>query len=252
MTLNKDNYFDDNHYMSTSLWKRFNECEELGLVPFDEPTESMLIGSYVDAWVSGDLDQFIKDHPEIISSRGRTKGQLKAGFKQADDIIEYMKNNKTIMQFLSDEKQKVMVGDIGGVPTKIMMDNYSKGIAINDLKIMRSVTNRQGEYIDFISMWGYQYQGAIYREIVRQNTGDTLPFYIVAITKETPINSVIVNIPQDILDFALEEVEFSIQHYYDIYQGKIQAEGCGKCDVCISKRTDTPIISMFDIMSMSE
>ena len=246
--LTKDNYFEDNYYMSTSKWKRFNECEEKGLAPYPPPSDDMLIGSYVDAWVEGTLDQFKQDHPEIISSRGKTKGQLKAGFKQADEIIEYMKSRDTIMQFLSDEKQRIMVGEIEGVPTKIMMDNYSKGIAINDLKIMRSITNRQGDYIDFVSMWGYDYQGAIYQEIVRQNTGETLPFFLIAITKEEPINSAIINIPQEILDTALETVKSSISRYYSIMKGELQAEGCGKCSVCIQKRKDVPIISFYDLI----
>lgn len=247
--LNKDNYFQDEYYMSTSKWKRFNECEELGLVPFSSPTESMLIGSYVDSWVEGTLNKFIEEHPEIISSRGKTKGQLKAGFKKADEIIEYMKNNSTIMQFLQDEKQKVMTGEIEGVPTKIMMDNYSEGIAINDLKIMASITNRQGQYIDFISQWGYNYQGAIYQEIVYQNTGERLPFFIVVLTKEEPINSAIIEIPQEILDSSLEQVKHTIGRYYKIWKGEEQAEGCGICPTCISKRTDVPIISMYELIS---
>lgn len=247
--LNKDNYFQDEYYMSTSKWKRFNECEELGLVPFSSPTESMLIGSYVDSWVEGSLDKFKEEHPEIISSRGASKGQLKAGFKKADEIIEYMKNNPTIMQFLQDEKQKIMTGEIEGVPTKIMMDNYSEGIAINDLKIMASITNRQGQYIDFISQWGYNYQGAIYQEIVYQNTGERLPFFIVALTKEEPINSAIIEIPQEILDSSLEQVKHTIGRYYKIWKGEEQAEGCAICPVCISKRTDAPIISMWELIS---
>lgn len=219
-------------------------------MPFETPSDDQLIGSYVDAWVGGSLDKFKEEHPEIISTRGATKGQLKAGFKKADEIIEYMKHNPTIMQFLQDEKQVVMTGEIEGVPTKIMIDNYSKGIAIVDLKIMRTITDRAGQYIDFISQWGYQYQGAIYQEIVYQNTGERLPFFIVAVTKETPINSVIVEIPQEILDTSLETVKSTIARYYDIWKGKEQANGCGICPTCISKRVDTPLISMYDLMSI--
>lgn len=250
MKLTKDNYFQDNHYMSTSRWKRFNQCEEVGLIPFSSPSDDMLIGSYVDSWVEGSLDKFKEEHPEIISSRGATKGQLKAGFKKADEIIEYMKYNPTIMQFLQDEKQVVMTGEIEGIPTKIMMDNYSKGIAIVDLKVMRTVTNRAGQYIDFISQWGYQYQGAIYQEIVYQNTGERLPFFILAVTKETPINSVIVEIPQEILDTSLETVKSTIARYYNIWKGEVQAIGCGVCSTCISKRLDTPIVSLYDLMNI--
>ena len=246
--LNRDNYFESKDYMSTSLWKKFNECELGGLTPFPSPTDAMLIGGYVDAWVSGDLDKFIEEHPEIISTRGPTKGELKAGFKKAEEIIEYMKARPTLMRFFQDQTQVVMTGDIAGVPMKIMMDGYSKGIAINDLKIMRTVTNRSGQYIDFISEWGYQYQGAIYQEIVRQNTGERLPFFIVAVTKETPINSVIVNVPQEILDTALKQVEETIVRYWKIYNGVEEPIGCGICPTCIEKRKDVPIISMYELM----
>lgn len=39
-------------------------------------------------------------------------------------------------------------------------------------------------YLDFIRFWGYDTQGAIYQETVRQNTGKRLPFYIAAASKE--------------------------------------------------------------------
>ena len=241
-------YFADEFYMSVSSFKLFEKCELKGLQGFGEPTEAMLIGSYVDAYIEGTLEEFKKNHPEIISSRGSTKGQLKVGFKKAEEVCEFLDNDKVFKQFMSGEKQTVMTGEITGVPFKIKIDSYSKGIAINDLKVMASVTNRDGEYYDFVTKWGYDVQLACYQEIVRQNTGEQLLCYICAVTKEDPINSVIINIPQVFLDRALYRVEDNIKHFYDVKIGKVEPMGCGKCNVCISNKTETEIISLEDII----
>lgn len=246
--LTPDNYYEDEYYMSVSRFKKFQKCELGGLEPWGEPSDAMMVGSYVDAFIEGTLDKFINDNPQIVSSRGATKGQLKSEFQKAQEICEYITKDKTFMQFMSGDKQTIMTGEIGGVPFKIKMDSYSKGIAINDLKVMRSVTDSKGNFIDFITPWGYDIQLACYQEIVRQNSGEKLLCYICAVTKETPINSVIINIPQAFLDRALYNVESSIERYYNIMQGKEEPVGCGVCPTCVSQRKTTPIISLQDIL----
>jgi len=89
---------------------------------------------------------------------------------------------------------------------------------------------------------------ACYQEIVFQNTCKRLPVFICAVTKESPINSVIVQIPQTVLDKALYRVESQIEHLYDVKMGKVEANGCGICKTCISNRGETPIISMSEFM----
>lgn len=245
-----ENYYEDDKYFSVSAFKKFQKCEysaSLGVYR-DEMTTPMLVGSYVDSAIEGTLDEFVEAHPEIISSRGKTKGELKVDYKKADDIIQYIESSPRLMQFLSGEKQVVMTGEISGVPFKIKMDSYTEGVAISDLKVLASVTGRNGQYYDFITPWGYDVQLACYQEIVRQNTGDTLPCFIVAVTKEEPINSVIVNIPQVVLDRALYSVESDISHYYDVFMGKVEPVGCGVCSDCIKARKDTPLIDMGDII----
>ena len=241
-------YFSDTHYMSVSRFKSFEKCEVGAMSEREEPSIPMLVGSYVDAYISGTLDKFKEEHPEIISSRGATKVELKADFKIVDDIIEKISNDRIFKQFLSGEKQVVMTGEIKGVPTKIKIDSYSAGKAIVDLKIMASITNRSGSYYDFVGVWGYDLQLSIYQEIVRQNTGEQLPVYIAVATKENPINTAIVYIPQVILDRALYRYESQVERFYKVMQGEIEPEGCGKCSACISKRTETPIISYEDLI----
>lgn len=246
--LNNENYYDDDEYMSVSSFKRYQKCELEGMQPWGEPSDAMLVGSYVDSYVEGTLDKFIADNPQIISSRGATKGELKSEFQKASEICKYIDNDRVFKQFMSGEKQTIMTGVIGGVPFKIKMDSYSKGIAINDLKVMRTITDSKGNFYDFITPWGYDLQLACYQEIVRQNTGEKLLCYICAVTKETPINSVIINIPQVFLDRALYTVESTIQRYYDIKMGKIEPQGCGICPTCIKNRKKSMIISLQDII----
>ena len=142
------------------------------------------------------------------------------------------------------KKQTIWTGKIAGVPFKAKLDIYSKGIAINDLKVLKTVTNKQGEFYDFITPWGYDIQLAIYQELVLQNTGEKLPCFICAVTKESPINSVIVNIPQVILDKALYKVESNSVRYYNIMTKKIEAVGCGKCKHCIEQKRYTNHINV--------
>lgn len=243
-----ENYYTETEHMSVSSYKKFKRCELDGLEPFGDSTPSMMIGSYVDSAVEGTLEQFKNEHPEIFSSRGSSKGQLKSEFQMAEEIYQYILKDKVFSQFMSGEKQVIMTGEIAGVPFKIKMDSYSPHIAINDLKVMRTVTDKNGNFYDFITPWGYDIQLACYQEIVRQNTGEKLLCYICAVTKENPINSIIVNIPQVFLDRALYEVETNIKHFYDIKMGKVKPNPCGVCKTCVSKRETTQIISLEDLV----
>jgi len=247
--LTQDNYYEPDEYMSSSLFKKFNKCEVDGLIPYsDEKSIPLLVGSYVDSYIEGTLDKFVSENPDIISSRGTTKGELKADYKNADVICDFIDNNKILQDFLSGEKQRIFTGEISGVPFKIKMDSYSPHIAINDLKVMWKVTDRNGNFYDFITPWGYDIQLACYQEIVYQNTGEKLPCFICAVTKEKCINSVIVKIDQVFLDRALYVVESNIQRYEDLRRGRITPIGCGVCDSCISQRNSTPIISLADLI----
>lgn len=247
--ITNDNYFDRTEYMSVSRWKKLNKCELDGIQPFDDSNTStaLMVGQYVDAFVEGTLQEFKDTHPEIISSRGKTKGNLKAEFRQATLVCDEIRKDDLIGQFLSGDKQTIMVGEINTVPFKIKIDSYSKGIAISDLKVMRSITDSNGDFYDFISKWGYDVQLACYQEIVYQNTGEKLPCYIVALTKENPINKAVIQIPQSTLDTVLYEVEQSIIHYYGVYTGKIEPVGCNKCKTCIGTRK-TPLLSMDELV----
>lgn len=237
-------------YMTVSQFKRFQKCEVDALRPFDNSTRSipMMVGSYVDAYIEGTLEQFKEENPDIFLKSGKNKGQLKADYVQADKICEFIDNDPVFSKFMSGEKQGIYTFEIAGVPFKMKMDSYSPNIAINDLKVMRTVTDRDGNYYDFITPWGYDIQMAVYQEGIYQNFGTRLPTYICAVTKETPINSVIVEVEQDYLNRALYEVESNVQHYYDVKMGKVAPVGCGMCGTCIKARTKTDIIRLSSLV----
>ena len=66
MKLTKDNYFSKDamqSYWSVSQFKEFCKCEACGLASAKgeyrrKETDSLLIGSYVDAYFSGELEDF--------------------------------------------------------------------------------------------------------------------------------------------------------------------------------------------------
>ena len=77
--------------------------------------------------------------------------------------------------------------------------------AIVDLKCMKDFSKQwdNGKYVNFIDFWRYDIQGAIYQEIVRQNTGERLPFIIAGATKEKETDLGLFEIPQDVLDIGI-------------------------------------------------
>lgn len=238
MRLTQRNYFSKKanlHYMSVSQFKAFDRCQaaamaEIGGETTREETTALLVGSYVDSYFEGTLDKFIKAHPEII----KRDGTLKAEYIQADAIIERIKRDRLFTEYMSGKKQVIMTGEIQGVPVKIKVDSLLPD-KIVDLKIMRDFENiydvEKGS-LPWFEAWGYDIQAAVYQEIVRQNTGKVLPFYLAAATKEKKPDIDIVHINPKTIEFAFTYFKESAPMYDAIKKGIIEPERCGKCDYC--------------------
>lgn len=239
-------------YMSNSQFKAFSECEEKALAElsgeYERPvTTSLLVGSYIDAYFEATLDVFKGKHPEIF----KRDGSLKADYSKAEYIIERVERDEKFMKYMSGEKQVIMTGGIEGVPFKIKIDSYHKDKAIVDLKIVKDFKSIYDEElhkrVTFAEFWGYDIQGAIYQEIVRQNTGKQLPFYIAAATKETEPDIALMSIPQERLDECLSLVKALAPRYQAIKQGKENSVRCQKCDWCKKTKVITEIIDYRDL-----
>ena len=200
---------------------------------------ALLVGSYVDAWFEGTLDEFKSEHPQIF----KKDGSLKSEYEHANKIIDRVGRDELFMKYMSGKKQVVKTGEIEGVPFKIKIDSYHKGQAIVDLKVIRDFkpiyNEERGVREPFILYWGYDYQAAIYQAI----EGEKLPFYICAVTKEENPDLEVIRIPQAWIDRALEEIRNEAPVIDAIKRGEIEAERCGKCDYCRATKKLTRVIS---------
>ena len=252
--LNNDNYFSpemQKKYFGVSQFKQFEQCSEMAMAELDgrykrEVTTSLLVGSYVDAFFEGSLKEFINAHPEIINTR---TGALKAEYKKADEIIERLCADKMFMEYMSGEKQVIMTGEISGVPVKIKVDSLLPD-KIVDLKIVKDFKPmykpEQGK-LTFAEYWEYDLQGAVYQEIVRQNTGKRLPFYLAAATKEPVTDLAIIEIPQDYLDLELSRFAELVPTYNAIKQGAFPADRCEHCNWCKQTKILTNIMTLGEL-----
>ena len=132
--LTAGNYYSDEAneiYLSVSQFKDFvgtygrTGCEEMALAKIKgeyrtEPTNAMMIGSYVDSYYEGTLDEFRAKNPQIF----RKDGKLMSGFQKAEDIIARTERDELFQKYMSGQKQVIMTAELFGVPWKIKMDSY--------------------------------------------------------------------------------------------------------------------------------
>ena len=258
MVLTKEVYF--NHkimvdFMSVSQFKSFQKCEAAAMAELNgeyipERGRALLLGSYVDEMLTGtkaSQDEFVEENRAELFKRN---GDPYADVAQADEAIVRVKNQPKMMEYLGGEHQVVMTGEIEGVPFKIKMDSYKPGEFIADLKYMASLRS-PNLFQPIVSYWGYDIQAACYQEIVRQNTGEQLPFLFVVATKEKPSHLALGKISQWDMDAALEVVRKNIKRYQAIKNGEIEPERCEEygCDYCtttniITEPIDTDLFGM--------
>lgn len=245
MNLTKRNYFSkksNKEFMSVSQFKAFEKCQASAIAEINgkykrEMSTSLLVGSYVDSYFEGTLKSFTRQNPQIF----KKDGTLKAEYIQANAIIDRIEKDKLFMQYLSGEKQVIMTGEINGVSVKIKIDSFLPD-KIVDLKIMKDFENvyvPEVGSVPWFEGWGYDLQGAVYQEIVRQNTGEQLPFYLAAATKEKTTDIDIVRIGQNYLDFALDRFKQHVELYDAIKLGFVEAERCEKCEYCKNSKVLT-------------
>jgi hypothetical protein len=234
--------------MSVSQYKSFLKCEAAALAELKgeyirEKSPALLIGSYVDEMLTGtpsSQKKFIEEH---YSELFKKNGDPYAEVAKANEAISRVKKQPLMMKYLSGQHQKIMTGEIEGVPFKIKMDSYKPAEFISDLKYMASLRS-PNLFEPMVKYWGYDIQGAIYQEIVYQNTGKRLPFYLVIATKETPSHLEICQINQFDLDEAMEIVKKRVSRFHAIKTGDVPPERCEEydCSYCTESRVITDII----------
>ena len=264
MELTADNYFSKDaakEYCSVSQLKRFIGsggrfgCEKQALAEINgeieppEPTKAMLLGSYVDCLLlePEKKDAFIAAHPEMF----KKNGELYADYLIADEMVKTATSDKTFMKALNGKKQQIMVGELFGVPFRIKVDVLGEN-KITDLKTCSSITGTEynpvtGQRETFAEFYDYDLQGAIYQEIVYQNTGKRLPFFLACISKEKTPDHEIIWIDDDSLTERLYAEQANIIHVGMLKRGEVEPIACGCCDYCRSKKKVTKAINWREI-----
>lgn len=257
LKLTEKNYYSPEanwQYMSASQFKAFRKCEAAALAELRgewgrKETNALLVGSYVDAYFSNELEQFKTEHPELF----RRDGILRADFQNAQAIAERLENDELSRLLLSGRHQVIKTGKINGVWFKAKFDSLLSaaqveaickkfpnvrnivpfgGAVIVDLKCMKDFEDiwdaDAKERVNFVNYWGYDIQGAIYQKLDKRSA----PFVIVAVTKEAEPDIDAIYIPDDDLAFCLSEVEENVPRYAAIKRGDISPVGCGECAYC--------------------
>lgn len=256
MKLTDSNYYSvdaNKAYCSASQYKDFigfplrSGCEERALKAISgeyvqETTKALLQGSILDAlWENDDPEYILERFPDCVSSKGPTKGELKAEFKDVMKWYQRTLKEEKFCQYMSGDKQTILTGEIEGLPFKIKIDSYLEGQAIVDLKTTKTLDRTyryyipdSGEKLPFYMAYGYDIQLAIYREIVRQKTGDTLNCYLACVDKESHPTCDIIELPQKLLDDALEGIKRNCETIIMLKNGEVTPVRCesSSCDYC--------------------
>lgn len=252
-------------YFSASQLKSFIECEARTMAEIRgewvrEKTTSLLVGGYVDAYFSHEIEQFRIDNRELFTRKdGRLRSEYQPG---AMAIISRLERDELAMMMLHDMNQTILTGSLGGFPFKgkldmlltaetcdaiskkfpDMDDLLFQDSAIVDLKVMRDFEPmyKEGEgRVSFIEAWGYDLSMAIYQRLVMLRDGTTPPCYILAATKEKVTDIGLFKLPQSLLDAAFEIGTDNLPRYAAVKAGKEEPERCETCDYCKTTRVLT-------------
>jgi len=257
--LTKNNYYSEKanlNYFSVSQFKDFMECPAMAMAKLrgeytPEYGRALLLGSYVDEMLTGtkrSQENFIEaNYTELFQKNGKPYADI----VQANATIERIRKQPKMMYYLGGRHQVIMTGEIEGVPFKIKMDSYKSGEFIVDLKYMASLRS-PNLFQPMIEYWHYDWQASAYQEIVRQNTGERLPFIFDVATKEKPAHLALGEISQYNMDKSLDFIKKNIVRCQEIKTGVIPAERCEdyNCDYCTSTKIITEPIDT-DLFGMS-
>ncbi|WP_225418340.1 PD-(D/E)XK nuclease-like domain-containing protein [Ligilactobacillus murinus] len=263
--LTEENYYDKDtswHYMSVSLFKDFMQCEAAALAKLKDewqPERSpvpLLVGNYVHSYFESEEShqKFVDaNSKEMISSRGKTKGQLKADFKVADAMINALKD-ETVFKALYEPGQKevIVTGDIYGYKWKGKIDSLNLDqLYFCDLKTVDDIHKKHwssayNKYDNFIADRGYFMQMAVYIELIKQTFGVSCQPFIFAVSKQTPPDKEAIDFNGDqdaiYMEDAMRMIEENQEHIQRVMSGEEVPTRCNHCEYCrLTKKIELPI-----------
>lgn len=240
-------------YFSVSQFKSFLECEAKAMAELSgeyerEDSKALMMGAYVDAYFSNEMDEFVQRNTSIFNSR---TGELKAEYKDCNKYIARAERDPIFMDYMDGDKQTIMTGELFDQPFKVKLDVFN-GERIVDLKLIKDFNKvwTGTESVSFVDAWGYDFQGFAYQAIVEQNTGKKLPFYLAVITKEKHPQIRVIELPQWYLDSAGEVMSYYMERFASVKAGEIEPKRCELCGYCKDTYYIDHVMSYEDLLEM--
>jgi hypothetical protein len=251
MMLDHDTYYSpvaDLAYFSASQCRHFQECEAAEIARLrgeyrPEPTEAMLVGSYVDRALTApaQLDAWIETHKgDILTGRG----QKRAAFERADAMIARLTRDPLAAELLAGAKQVILTGSINGHAFKAQLDVLKADRRIFcDLKTVASfepawASQRldDGTTRNIRVPWYdcYWWQMSVYDALLREAYQDSQWLCIlVAVTKQDPpdIGAWTLNSPER-MAHELAQGTASLAQWAACKRGEAIPRRCEDCAYC--------------------
>lgn len=243
LTLDPGNYHSPEAralWLSSSDVKKAMRCEAAWAAGEreDEDKNAFVFGHLFEALVTGEE----YDNPLVYSSKGPTKGQVKAEYKPAYDMAKAVRRSSMLAEIIDrSRKQVIMTGEIGGLPFRMMCDLLDVDGSIYDIKSARSFAPQYDDghaaYRDWWAIWEYPVQLWIYREIARQN-GLTVPRVGLIAAAKDNADVQALTFSRETMEAAEADARYTIERMAAIRRGDTP-EPCGHCRWCVGQKIIT-------------
>lgn len=230
-------------WLSASSIKRAHRCEsEWFNGEQNEDKPAFIAGHLFELLVTCDeqgLEQLKLEHPEMYSSRGETKGALKAEYAKILECSEAVLNQPFLAEIIQNaKKQVILTGIIDGLPIRMMCDLMTPNGDIYDLKTAKNFSREWSEnadgYVEWWQYWDYPMQLWIYREIARQNGITTKHVGLIGVSKSN-CDIQALEFSEDTLAQAKADVLYTIGRIKAVRNGS-KPLSCGYCSHCIKTK----------------
>ncbi len=224
----------------------------------NENDKALVIGNWVHSALESDEahEKFKKQHPEAISSKGKTKGQLKSDYKIADLIIDRVRNDDFFKFIYQGQRESIVTGELFGIQWKGKIDclDVEKG-RFYDFKTCKDLLGmiwspRHGGRVLWTIAYGYVLQMSIYKHLLEQKYHKNFDPYIIACSKTDPVGLKVIDLSEEYGRFQLEDeyVENNIKHVLAVEHGEIAPTMCDKCDWCREHQRGEQVTTLDELM----
>lgn len=251
MRLNESNYYSlkaNQQMFSPSQIKALHKCPAMAMAEINGDyvrpmTQALTVGQYVDEALTGDLQAWLAQHPEILKKDGTPRAE----YVQAQEMVDRAKRDTMFMSFLAGKHQEIITGKLfGQYPFKGKLDclQSNRIVDLKTVKDMQPVYVPGQGRVDFATAWDWPLQLAIYQELYRMKHKKRLPCYLAVITKESPADIAIIQVEQERLDAELGWLEQEMPRFEAIKAGIIEPERCEHCAYCRETKILTGPVSL--------